>query len=81
MEQKSFNTIQSNFKKFLGNKLHHPLPIENKKEIIPPLVSSLNQKIERLEKTTAFGREDDEIGYKISFTDKKGNRKTEIVSL
>jgi len=77
MEQKSFNTIQNNFKKFLGNKLY---PIKEEKEI-SPTIPNLNQKIERIERTTAFGREDAEIGYKISFNDPKGNRKTEIVPI
>jgi len=80
MEQASFNSIQGNFKKFLSNKLHPASVIQEKKEPIQSS-SNLNQRVERIERTNAFGREDCEIGYKISFTDKNGNKKTQMVGL
>lgn len=73
MNQESFNTIQNNFKKFLRNESH---PI---KEMSHPITHLPDQRIERMEKTYAFGREDCEIGYKISITDEHGNRTTKIV--
>jgi len=77
MDQKSFSTIQNNFRKFLNEKTHPPTEM--------PLLTSVthnpNQKIERMEKTRIFGKDDCEIGYKISFTDKHGKRTTKIVSI
>jgi len=75
MEQSSFNSIQNNFRKFLKGNLH-PV-VEPKKS---PPVHNLNQRVERMEKTNVFGKDDCEIGYKISVTDCNGKRTTKIVA-
>lgn len=66
MEQTDFNNIQKNFKKFLTEKIH-PLSKEVISEEIEP-----KRTIREIEKTTAFGSEDSEIGYKASWTGKDG---------
>jgi len=77
MEQTHFNTIQNNFKRFLTEKIH----TSPKKKIITEHSVSCTNDTEtiNLERTNGFGKDDDEVGYKISFVDRNGNRKTKIV--
>ncbi len=75
MNQQSFNSIQNNFRKFLGSKLH---PIEEKKTpVTKPLPS---RTIEPMEQTHGFGSDDCEIGYKVSYRDSKGIQRYRIVA-
>jgi hypothetical protein len=71
MNQKLFNSIQSNFKKFLHNKsqpvIDKPVIKQNTDPIVVPI-----------EKTFGFRHEDDAIGYKITYTDKNGMKHTKI---
>ena len=77
MEQTHFNTIQNNFKQFLTEKIH---PSPKKKIIAEHSVSCTNDtSVVNLERTNGFGRENCEVGYKISFIDSNGVRKTKIV--
>lgn len=78
MEKKLFKSIQQNFRTFLTEKKN---PTKKKEVIIEHLTSPrMNQEVVKLEKTTAFGSEDGEVGYKVSFIDRYGNQKTKIVS-
>ena len=69
MEQKDFNSIQANFKKFLTEKIH-PSPKKVITEELQPKPSK--RLITEIEKTTCFGSEDAEIGYEVSWTGKDG---------
>ena len=73
MEQLNFNKIQENFKKFLREQLHPESKDIIKEEIIPQ-----KRKTIEIEKTTAFGSEDKEIGYKVQWTGKDGKLITKI---
>jgi len=74
MEQKLFNTIQRNFKKFLNGKSNSVVvkPIRHPK--VP------NRRIMEMERTYAFGSQDDGIGYKISSMNNNGKTTTKISS-
>lgn len=75
MNQQSFNSIQDKFKKFLGSKLH---PIE---EIRIPVTKPVpSRQIEPMEQTMGFGRDDREIGYKVSYVDSQGVKRYRIVA-
>jgi len=77
MDQTQFNSMQNNFKRFLGRKLH-PSP----RRVLPPEPPRLpTQQITQMERTHGFGKDDCEIGYKISFTDKNGKQQTRIVAI
>lgn len=68
MEQKDFNQIQSNFKKFLTENLP-PLVITKSK----PLRDKPSEvKISAIEKTCAFGSQDSEIGYLLESNNGRG---------
>jgi len=73
MLQENFNQIQNNFQKFLTEQLHPSTEIVINKQTIPE-----KRKIIEIEKTTAFGSEDKEIGYKVQWTGKNGNLITKI---
>lgn len=71
MEQNTFNQIQNNFKIFLKTKFHPIPPTSSLKNVPSPIPKG---KIIPIEKTTCFGSEDSEIGYKLQF-----NGRTTIV--
>jgi hypothetical protein len=75
MEQQSFNSIQNNFRKFLGTKLH---PIEEKR--IPVIRPTSSHQLEPMEKTIGFGNDDCEIGYRVSYTDSNGVSRYRIIA-
>lgn len=74
MQQSTFNSIQNNFKKFLQNKSN---PVNEPKL---EKVRTINSTYENIERTRAFGSEDCEIGYRVSYLDKNGNQRTKIVA-
>lgn len=75
MEQKDFNSIQSNFKKFLSEKTHPTTKEVIKEEVQAPTHKRL---IVEIEKTTCFGSEDAEIGYEVSWTGKDGKPRRKL---
>lgn len=78
MEQASFNQIQAKFKQFLTGQLH-PSPDKHVITNSGPTTSPKPiRKIREIERTTAFGSQDEEIGYKATWTGKDGTSKTKI---
>ena len=73
MNQQLFNTIQRNFKKFLNGKSNPGVAV---KPIQTPNVR--NRRIVEMERTCAFGSQDEGIGYKISSIDSNGKVRTNI---
>lgn len=78
MEQRDFDKIQRSFKQFLTEKIH-PTEMaqltEDAEEVVP---KPQKRKIREIEKTTAFGSEDAEVGYKVSWTGKDGTPKSKL---
>lgn len=79
MTPEQFSAIQSKFKGFLNEKLHpneRAKASENRPE--PPPLPTF--KVEKIEETTAFGmgNDNDPVGYRITYIDKDGNKKTKL---
>lgn len=75
MDQQEFDSIQKKFKQFLSAQ-NQPTQKTVVTEAIQPLASK--RTIREIEKTTAFGSEDSEIGYKVSWKGKDGKLKTKL---
>ena len=76
MDQALFSSMQNNFKKFLGKKLHPPVQKNPLPRYLPPRTSQVTE----MERTSGFGKDDSAIGYKITVRDKNGNLRTKIVA-
>jgi len=75
MDQREFDNIQKKFKQFLSTQNHliqKPIVTEAIQPVAP------KRTIQEIEKTSAFGSEDAEIGYRVSWTGKDGKLKTKF---
>lgn len=73
MDKKLFRSVQNNFRQFLQQRMDNSprTTIKNRPIIIlPPTPTHQPQRIVEIERTTAFGKEDDGIGYRISLPTK-----------
>ena len=75
MKQSDFNSIQNRFRKFLSETKTPTV----KKQRITEQAEPKKPLIESMEKTSVFGQDDSEIGYKVISTDSKGNQTYHIV--
>lgn len=75
MDQREFDSIQKKFKQFLSAQTQ-----STQKTVVTEVIQPVASKrtIREIEKTSAFGSEDAEIGYKVSWTGKDGRLKTKL---